>query len=399
MLHSSKTRYEAIHAVMEGASLREAASKGEASRESVRRWCAAEGIVFKRGPEGGARNMARIRPKPEGKPARMGLEQRLAIASGLAAGLPHQKIAEGIGFSRSAVSREISRHLDGDGAYDPYAAQLAFERAARRPKARKVDVDTRLRRYVLAKLALRWSPRQISSQLPIDFPNDEEMRVSHEAIYQALYVQGKGALRQELKLEKALRSGRTSRLPQSRLSISRGENKSWVEGCEISRRPAEAEDRAVPGHWEGDLVIGSDMKSCLVTLVERSTRFLLVRRLELHPTDLVTAELADMIEGLPDALKRSITWDQGVEMAGHVSFTEKTGVKVYFCDPHSPWQRGTNENTNGLIRDYFPKGTDFSKVTDEEVCEMQDQLNGRPRETLGWKMPANALAELLAMAA
>lgn len=399
MLHSSKTRYEAIHAVMEGASLRGAASKGEASRESVRRWCAAEGIVFKRGPEGGARNVARIRPKPEGRPARMGLEQRLAIASGLAAGLPHQKIAEGIGLGRSAVSREIGRHLDGDGAYDPYAAQLASERAARRPKARKVDADTRLRRYVLGRLALRWSPRQISSRLPIDFPDDEEMRVSHEAIYQALYVQGKGALRQELKLEKALRSGRTSRLPRSRLSVSRGGNKSWVEGCEISRRPAEAEDRAVPGHWEGDLVIGSDMRSCLVTLVERSTRFLLARRLELHPTDLVTAELADMIEGLPDALRRSVTWDQGAEMAGHVSFTERTGVKVYFCDPHSPWQRGTNENTNGLIRDYFPKGTDFSKVTDGEVREMQDQLNGRPRETLGWKMPANALAELLAKAA
>ena len=223
--------------------------------------------------------------------------------------------------------------------------------------------------------------------------------MSHEAIYQALYVQGKGALRQELKLEKALRSGRKNRLPQSRLAAKRGKDKSWVEGCEISLRPAEAADRAVPGHWEGDLMIGGDMRSCLITLVERQTRFVLVSRLELHPTELVTSRLATMVEEIPKTLMRTITWDQGVEMASHVSFTKETGVKVYFCDPHSPWQRGTNENTNGLIRDYFPKGTDFTKVTDEEVQEMQDQLNTRPRQTLGWRNPAEAFSELLAKAA
>lgn len=399
MRHDGKTRYEAVQAVRGGATLREAESLTGASRESIRRWCSADGITFTPGCMGGANVTVTKGVERPGPTARLGLEQRLAIAMGLDVGHSHATIASAIGFSRTTVSREVSRHRMPDGTYDPYAAQMAADRAARRPKARKTDGNGRLRAYVLEKLARRWSPRQISEQLARDFPEDGEMRLSHESIYQALYVQGRGALRQELKLEKALRSGRRSRLPQSRLAARRGEGKSWVEGCEISLRPAEAEDRAVPGHWEGDLVLGGDLRSCLVTLVERTTRFVLVRRLEMHPTALVTAVLADMVKDLPDALRRSVTWDQGMEMAGHASFTEKTGVRVYFCDPHSPWQRGTNENTNGLIRDYFPKGTDFTKVTDDEVQEMQDQLNGRPRETLGWEMPGNALAALLAKAA
>lgn len=393
MAYDSKTRYEAVWAVRSGASLREAAGSVGVSYVTVRRWCASEGISFLIGCRGGA-IMPRTR-RAHARPARLDLAQRLAIASGLAAGRTHSEIARGIGFSRSTVSRELSRHRFPGGGYDPYAAQMRAERDASRPKVRKLDASRPLRAYVLAKLALRWSPKQISVQLAREFPDDEEMRVSPETIYQALYVQGKGALRQELKLEKALRSGRKARLPQSRLRAKRGKAKSWVEGCEISRRPPEAADRAVPGHWEGDLIIGGDLKSCLVTLVERTTRFVLVRRLKMHPTDLVTRELADMVRDIPDALVRTITWDQGMEMARHAAFTEETGVKVYFCDPHSPWQRGTNENTNGLIRDYFPKGTDFSKVTDEKVREMQDQLNGRPRQTLGWKKPAEAYAELL----
>lgn len=397
MGHDSKTRYEAIQAVGAGASLRQAASSAGASPESVRRWCAAAGVRFARGCMGGA--ILPYRGRPGRGPGRLGLAQRLSISIGLEAGRTHAEIARGIGFSRTTVSREIARHRGPDGAYDPYEAQMAADRAARRPKARKTDASPRLRAYVLEKLSLRWSPRQISAKMGEEFPDDEEMRVSHEAIYQALYVQGRGALRQELRLEKALRSGRKARLPQSRLAAGRGGGRSWVEGCEISLRPAEADDRAVPGHWEGDLVIGGDMRSCLITLVERQTRFALVSRLELHPTELVTERLAEMAGGIPSALMRTITWDQGTEMASHARFTEETGVRVYFCDPHSPWQRGTNENTNGLIRDYFPKGTDFTKVTDEAVREMQDQLNGRPRETLGWKNPAEAFAELLAKAA
>lgn len=394
MIHGSKTRYEAIEEIRRGATLRAAAFRVGASHESIRRWCRQAGIAFAPGSMGGAILSVRHKSRSD-HGSRLRIEHRLAIACGIAANMTHEQMAAGIGFSRTTVGREIARG-GGRGDYDPYLAQMRADRDARRPKARKLDANPKARVYVLERLRLRWSPMQISEAMRRDFPDDEEMRVSHEAIYQALYVQGKGALRQELKLEKALRSGRKARLPQSRLAAKRGENKSWVEGCEISLRPAEANDRAVPGHWEGDLVIGGDMRSCLVTLVERQTRFLLVSRLELHPTDLVTTRLAEMVEKIPSALVRTIAWDQGMEMASHMSFTERTGVKVYFCDPHSPWQRGTNENTNGLIRDYFPKGTDFTKVTDEEVREMQDQLNGRPRQTLGWKNPAEAFAELLA---
>ncbi|NGM18375.1 IS30 family transposase [Xiamenia xianingshaonis] len=400
MRYDSKTRYEAVAMVKGGATLRGAEAATGVSRETIRCWCRDRGVRFLHGRMGGATMAGRRSGKgPSGRPFRLGLDQRLAISVGLSAGRTHAEIAEGIGFSRPTVSREVSRHRGPDGSYDPYEAQADAEAAAARPKPRKVDADRRLRSYVLSKLLLRWSPRQISARLERDFPDDEEMRMSHESIYQALYVQGKGALRQELKLEKALRSGRKARLPRSRLAAGRGEGGSWVEGCEISLRPAEAADRAVPGHWEGDLVIGGDLKSCLVTLVERTTRLVLVRRLEAHPSKLVTSELADMAAGVPSALMRTVTWDRGMEMASHAGFTAETGVKVYFCDPHSPWQRGTNENTNGLVRDYFPKGTDFSKVTDEEVREMQDQLNGRPRETLGWRTPAEAYAELLGQAA
>lgn len=391
-------KYEAISAVKKGASLRDAAALVGVSHTTVWKWCQSVEITFSTGFKGGA-IVAKQRESKAVKFKRLDLEQRLAISIGYKAGMTHAQIAKGIGCSRSTISRELSRHCNLDKTYDPYKAQMSAERDATRPKTRKIDSNKDLHNYVVTKLYLHWSPRQISMQLKYDFPDDKEMRVSHESLYQALYVQGKGALRQELKLEKALRTGRKSRLPQSRLATGRGKNKSWVEGCEISQRPAEVEDRAVPGHWEGDLVVGGDMKSCLITLVERTTRFLLARKLELHPTKLVTAELADMISNVPAALMRTITWDQGIEMASHAQFTAKTGVKVYFCDPHSPWQRGTNENTNGLIRDYFPKGTNFTKVSDEEVREMQDQLNGRPRETLGWKNPATAYAELLAKVA
>lgn len=397
MIHESQTKYEAIEKVKEGASLRAVASEVGASYESVRRWCRKAGIAFATGSMGGA-ILTTTKKTRSSNGQRLRIEHRLTIAAGICANMTYAQIAHGIGFSRTTVGREIARH-GGRSDYDPYLAQMRADRDARRPKARKIDESARVREYVLEKLCQRWSPVQISTAMRKDFPDDEEMRVSHEAIYQALYVQGKGALRQELKLEKALRSGRKNRLPQSRLAAKRGKDKSWVEGCEISLRPAEAADRAVPGHWEGDLMIGGDMRSCLITLVERQTRFVLVSRLELHPTELVTSRLATMVEEIPKALMRTITWDQGVEMASHVSFTKETGVKVYFCDPHSPWQRGTNENTNGLIRDYFPKGTDFTKVTDEEVQEMQDQLNTRPRQTLGWRNPAEAFSELLAKAA
>lgn len=334
------------------------------------------------------------RPSPR---SRLALEHRCLIAAMRAAGATHAQIAERIGFSRPTVTRELARCPEG--RYDPLAADAAARRAARRPKARRLDSNPALRAFVAGGLIERWSPRQVSRRLEAEYPDDPEMRLSHEAIYQALYVQGRGSLRQELRVEQALRSGRAARKPRSRLPGRRG-RRTWVEGCEISLRPAEAADRAVPGHWEGDLVVGGDGSSCLVTLVERSTRFLVARRMDSHAGGSVVDLLVELCAGVPEALRagllKTLTWDQGSEMAGHARFTLATGFRVYFCDPHSPWQRGSNENTNGLIRQYFPKGTRFTDVTDEEVRAMQDQLNGRPRETLGWRTPAERLQELLA---
>lgn len=392
MMYGSEVKARAVSEVMAGATLRQAEAACGPSRQTIATWVKSAGIEMRRDWIGGP--VKTIGRAGADRPGRLMLEQRLAISAGLAAGLTHAEIAAGIGFSRSTVSRELARNPGEGGSYDPYAAHARASERARRPKPRKLDRSRRLRGYVLGRLAERWSPEQISAMLGEEFPDDEEMSLSAESIYQALYVQGRGSLRQELKVEKALRTGRSSRVPRSALP-PRDDGASWVDGCEISLRPAEADDRAVPGHWEGDLVIGGDMASCLVTLVERSSRLVLARRLDLHPTSLVTAELADMASRIPEALMRSVTWDRGGEMAGHAAFTERTGVKVYFCDPHSPWQRGSNENTNGLIRDFFPKGTKFSEVTDEEVAEMQELLNTRPRKTLGWKTPKEVYLEYL----
>ncbi len=349
----------------------------------------------------GSVDVDRPRPPRRSPRARLDFEDRACIAAMLETGMTRSQVARRLGVARSTVVREVSRHGTGDG-YDPRAAHVAARRAARRPRARKLDEDAGLRGFVVDGLLDRWSPRQISRRLVVEFPDDEEMRVSHETIYQAIYVQGRGSLRQELAVEQALRSGRTRRRPTSKLP-PRPRGRSWVEGCEISRRPAEADDRAVPGHWEGDLVVGGDMSSCLVTLVERKTRFLVARRLDSHDTetvvDLLVGMCADVPDSIRDGLLSTLTWDQGCEMADAARFTQATGFEVYFCDPHSPWQKGTNENTNGLIRQYFPKGTRFVDVGDDEVQLMQDQLNGRPRETLQWRTPAEALAEELEKAA
>ena len=331
--------------------------------------------------------------------ARLGLEDRCYLASLREQGVPVARIAELLGVHRTTVSRELAR--SGGGRYDPRAAERQARELARRPKARKLDENGRLRRYVVEGLLKLWSPRQVSLKLRADFPDDGSMRVSHETIYQSIYVQGKGSLRQEIAVEKALRRGGNRRKPRSALP-PRPRGNSWVRGCEISRRPAEAEDRAVPGHWEGDLIVGADLRSCLVTLVERKTRFLVARRLETHDTKTVVDLLIEMVGEVPEAIRGALlktrTWDQGVEMADAARFVRETGFGVFFCDPHAPWQKGSNENTNGLIRQYFPKGTSFTDVTDEEVRAMQDSLNSRPRETLNILTPAEALAAELAKA-
>ena len=244
---------------------------------------------------------------------------------------------------------------------------------------------------VNAGLEQKWSPRQISRRLRQDFPTDNTMQVSHETIYESLYLQARGELRTQLKL--ALRQGRTRRVTRSRATVARGKIPNMIN---ISERPVEAEDRAVPGFWEGDLIIGAGGKSQIATLVERTSRFVMLVRIPYDRTaERVAALLARKMQTLPEFLRNSVTWDQGKEMASHATFTIKTGIDVYFCDPHSPWQRGSNENTNGLLRQYFPKGTDLSGYTQAELDAVADELNNRPRQTLGWLKPTEVLNKFL----
>jgi IS30 family transposase len=299
------------------------------------------------------------------------------------------QIAARLGKAVSTVSREVA----ANGGRDQYRAWRAHQRAreqARRPKTCKLACPP-LAAQVAAWLHEWWSPVQIARRLRIEFPGDPMMRVSHETIYQALYVQGRGELRREL--ARCLRSGRAKRRPRGR-----GDNTGRIKDMVmISERPAEAEDRAVPGHWEGDLIIGKDCRSAVGTLVERTTRYVLLLHLSAgRDAHLVEQAMREAITTLPAELARTITWDQGKEMAYHADFTIATGIPVYFCDPHKPWQRGSNENTNGLLRQYLPKGTDLSVHTAEDLAQIAASLNNRPRKTLGFMKPSEKLAELLA---
>ena len=275
--------------------------------------------------------------------------------------------------------------------YRATPAQAKAEVRARRPKPSKLAERPELHTYVQAKLKEEWSPEEIAGRLPEDFPDDQRMRISHEAIYQALYVQGRGALRRELTA--CLRTGRALRRPRRRSDVRRERIKDKVM---ISERPAEADDRAVPGHWEGDLIVGEDSGSAIGTLVERTTRFVMLLHLPAdHGAEAVRDAIVTQINTLPAALRRSLTWDQGIELARHTEITFATDLPVYFCDPHSPWQRGTNENTNGLLRQYFPKGTDLAVHDVDHLNLIAAKLNGRPRKTLKFKTPAEVLARLL----
>jgi transposase, IS30 family len=276
--------------------------------------------------------------------------------------------------------------------YRAAAAQAKAEVRGRRPKPAKLTERPALRAWVQDKLSSeQWSPEQIAGRLVEAFPDDERMRISHEAIYQALYVQGRGALRRELTA--CLRTGRALRRPRRRTDARRERIKDKLL---ISERPAEAEDRALPGHWEGDLIIGADSGSAIGTLVERTTRFVMLLHLpDDHGAEAVRDAIVAQINTLPAALRRSLTWDQGIELARHTEITFATDLPVYFCDPHSPWQRGTNENTNGLLRQYFPKGTDLAVHDLDHLNLIAAKLNGRPRKTLKFKTPAEVLARLL----
>jgi IS30 family transposase len=368
--------------------------------------------------------------------------EREEIALLRARGYGVRAIARRLDRSPSTISRELRRNAatrSGALDYRALTAQWHADRRARRPKVAKLAVNDALRQYVQDRLAgavtnadgiplagpavrwigrrhgrrqdrrwaASWSPEQIAHRLQLDFPDDPSMRISHEAIYQALFVQGRGALRRELTA--CLRTGRALRVPRAR---TRGHGTGFVsDEVLIRERPAEADDRAVPGHWEGDLIIGLD-SSAIGTLVERTTRFTMLLHLPRmddhagprakngpplagHGAEAVRDAIGSTIATLPEQLRRSLTWDQGAELAQHAQLRIDTGLQVYFCDPHSPWQRGTNENTNGLLRQYFPKGTDLSRHSTDDLAAVAATLNGRPRKTLGWRTPAETLDDFL----
>ena len=403
MAYGKEVWDKAFHLLESGMSARAAAQKLGISLSCVTDWCKRTGRVLARNRMGGLLRTCPYtvdeRPPRTSARSRLTFQDRCVIAEGIRKGRSFRSIANEIGFAPSTISREVRTHSSKKGIYSPYQAHIEARAQRSRPRPRKLDENSALRAYVVLGLNLSWSPEQISLRLVHDFPDNCDMRISHESIYQALYVQGKGALRHELRVECALRSGRKGRKPKSKLPKRQG-NKGWVEGANISLRPAEAKDRAVPGHWEGDLIVGSDKRSCLVTLVERKTRFCLIARLLIHESATVIDRLKEMVGRLPGSMSKTLTWDQGTEMALVDRFRSATNLEVFFCDPHSPWQRGSNENTNGLIRQFFPKGTSFTEVSDERVQEVEDLLNGRPRKTLDWRTPAEALQEeLVAMIA
>jgi IS30 family transposase len=317
-------------------------------------------------------------------------EEREVISRELAGGRSYRSIGRLLNRDHTVVSREVARN-GGRSAYRAIPAQRQADENRARPKQRLLEENRVLHDAVNSGLEQKWSPKQISKRLRQDFPDDDTMRVSHETIYQCLYLQARGELRTQLKL--ALRQGRTRRVNRSRTTVATGKILNMVN---ISERPVKADDRAVPGFWEGDLIIGKGGKSQIATLVERTSRYVMLIRIPYDRTaQRVATLLGRKMETLPDFLRNSVTWDQGKEMAAHASFTMKTGIDVYFCDPHSPWQRGTNENTNGLLRQYFPKGTDLSGYTQVELDAVADELNNRPRQTLDWLKPTEVLNQFL----
>ena len=334
---------------------------------------------------GGRRPTARERSE-----LRLSLVEREEISRGLAAGWSIRAIAQELGRSPSTVCREVNAN-GGRKKYRALVADRAAARRALRPKRAKLAQCRRLRGVVERKLEARWSPQQISAWLALEYPDRPEMQVSHETIYQSLFVQSRGALRKEL--HSCLRSGRAMRRAKAYVNanhIGQGQLKNMVM---ISERPAEVKDRAVPGHWEGDLIFGKKMTS-IGTLVERHSRYVILLKLPNgHGAEAVRKAMTKRVLTLPAQLRRSITWDQGKEMAEHVQFTVDTGVKIYFCDPKSPWQRGSNENTNGLLRQYLPKSSDLSQCTQRELDAIARSLNTRPRQTLGWMTPSQAFAD------
>jgi IS30 family transposase len=318
------------------------------------------------------------------------LREREEISRGVAAGESARGIAARLGRAPSTITRELNRHQGRRRYRAAEADRRAWERA-RRPQRCKLARQPALSRIVAAKLREDWSPAQIAGWLKIEFPDDETMRVSHETIYLTLFIQARGALKQELVAH--LRRARSLRRPRTASRVNRGQGQ-IVDALSIRERPAEAADRAIPGHWEGDLLAGA-ANSYVATLVERHSRFLMLVAVDGKDTRSVTSALSRQVGRLPQQLRSSLTWDRGMELSEHARFTVATDVKVYFCDPQSPWQRGSNENTNGLLRQYLPKGTDLSKLSQTQLDAIAAKLNTRPRQTLNFKTPAATLNEAL----
>jgi IS30 family transposase len=382
---------------------------GASTNEAGRRLGVSQAVSWRWFREAGGMPPLPLSPPARGPGSRLDIDERELILAGLVRGDSIRAIARDLCRAPSTISRELrvnmfhqrygQRHLRGPGfkakppwRYQPHLAQLRAEKNAARPKPAKLACCARLRDEVQMRLQQEHSPEQIAASLVVEFPDDAEMRVSPETIYQSLYVQGRGALRRDLTVR--LRTGRALRKPRRRADERRGRLVGMVN---ISERPAEVADRAVPGHWEGDLIIGSTVsKSAIGTLVERTTRFvILLHLIGGHGADIVQEAMIAAMAGLPETLRKTLTWDQGREMANHAKIAAATGLDIYFCDPHSPWQRGSNENTNGLLRQYFPKGTDLSVYQADYLEHVARKLNTRPRKTLDWRTPAQALDQLL----
>ena len=404
-MYRVQVRDEALVLVRQGLSGQQAASRVGVPSDAVQRWAKVAGMDLQRGRLGGLAGLRQRRVEPPRAMAeapagpfvdgngRLDVAGRMVIQVRLRDRWSYRAIAAELGVAASTVSREIAAHAV-EGVCRARAAQRAAVTARHRSGNPKLVGGSPLWLGVVDGLNDKQSPEQISGRLRRDFPDQHDMQVSPETIYQALYVQAAGGLRHELTVEQALRQHRTSRKPRSKLGPR--SNRSWIGEASIANRPPAAADRAIPGHWEGDLIIGTEGRSALITLVERKSRFLLISRIDVHDTATVTSRLTAMAESLPDRFA-TITWDQGVEMAGHAGFTVATGCPVFFADPHSPWQRPTNENSNGLIRDYYPKNTDFSLVPDADITAMQDQLNRRPRKVLDYATPAETLHSQLVL--
>ncbi len=373
---SAAERLELRHRVATGETFAAVAAALGCSTKSIQRYFVGTGGLAPRGP---------VR-----SPWRLSLAEREEISRGLRAGDSRRAIARRLGRAPSTVSREVAPN-GGRCGYRGWRAERRAIREARRPKVAKLARCPRLRAEVERRLAQRWSPQQIAQRLRLDHPAEPGMRVSHETIYRSLFVQARGALRHELTA--CLRTGRAQRRPQGRLT----RQGRLLDMVMITERPAEAADRAVPGHWEGDLLLGQGGRSAIGSVVERRSRYVLLLRLpEGRTAEPVRRALAERMATLPAQLRRTLTWDQGKEMAEHVRFRIDTGIPVYFCDPRSPWQRPTSENTNGLLRQYFPRGTDLGRYTQRALDAVARGLNGRPRHALDWRKPSEVFAQTVA---